>query len=421
MSSKLVPKVRFKEFSGEWEEKRIGDIGHFYYGKSAPKWSLDEKAPTKCVRYGELYTKFGATITETYSRTNIDPEKLKFSKGGEILVPRVGERPEEFGKCCSYLPLKNIAIGEMISVFNTKQNPLFYTYYFRNMWAEFSKVVEGQNVKNLYYKELEPLKIYQPILLEQQKIADTFSSLDNLIEVQTKKVELLKSHKKGLMQKLFPRDGAKVPEVRFKEFSGEWKKEKISEIIDVIDGDRGKNYPKENDFSNNDYCLFLNAKNVTKNGFVFDTLKFISKNKDNLMTKGKLKPFDIVLTTRGTLGNFAYFTEDIPFKNIRINSGMVILRKKSNKLLSNYIYYFFKTEFITNSIKNMAFGNAQQQLTLINIKKQIIYFSKDTQEQQKIANTFSSLDNLIEAQTKKIELLKEHKKGLMQKMFVGDK
>jgi len=350
MSSKLVPKVRFKEFSGEWEEKRIGDIGHFYYGKSAPKWSLDEKAPTKCVRYGELYTKFGATITETYSRTNIDPEKLKFSKGGEILVPRVGERPEEFGKCCSYLPLKNIAIGEMISVFNTKQNPLFYTYYFRNMWAEFSKVVEGQNVKNLYYKELEPLKIYQPILLEQQKIADTFSSLDNLIEVQTKKVELLKSHKKGLMQKLFPRDGAKVPEVRFKEFSGEWKKEKISEIIDVIDGDRGKNYPKENDFSNNDYCLFLNAKNVTKNGFVFDTLKFISKNKDNLMTKGKLKPFDIVLTTRGTLGNFAYFTEDIPFKNIRINSGMVILRKKSNKLLSNYIYYFFKTEFITNTL-----------------------------------------------------------------------
>jgi len=197
------PKVRFDGFCGDWEEKTIGDIGNFYYGKSAPKWSLEENAPTKCVRYGELYTKFGAMITETYSRTNIDTEKLRFSKGGEILVPRVGERAEEFGKCCSYLPLKNIAIGEMISVFETKQNPLFYTYYFRNLWIEFSKVVEGQNVKNLYYKELEPLKIYQPRLQEQQKIANTLSSLDNLIEAKSKKVETLKQHKKGLMQKLF--------------------------------------------------------------------------------------------------------------------------------------------------------------------------------------------------------------------------
>ena len=198
-----VPKLRFKEFSGEWEETIIGNIGKFHYGKSAPKWSLEDNAPTKCVRYGELYTRFGVMITETYSRTNIDPEKLRFSKGGEILVPRVGERPEEFGKCCSYLPLKDIAIGEMISVFETKENSLFYTYYFRNLWLEFSKVVEGQNVKNLYYKELEPLKIHRPNQREQQKIANTLFSLDNLIESQSKKIEALKEHKKGLMQQMF--------------------------------------------------------------------------------------------------------------------------------------------------------------------------------------------------------------------------
>jgi len=198
-----IPKLRFKEFSGEWEETIIGNIGKFHYGKSAPKWSLGDNAPTKCVRYGELYTKFGVMITETYSRTNIEPEKLRFSKGGEILVPRVGERPEEFGKYCSYLPLKDIAIGEMISVFETKENPLFYTYYFRNLWLEFSKVVEGQNVKNLYYKELEPLKIYRPNQREQQKIANTLFSIDNLIEAQSKKIEILKEHKKGLMQQMF--------------------------------------------------------------------------------------------------------------------------------------------------------------------------------------------------------------------------
>lgn len=201
-----VPKLRFPEFVnyGEWKKKTIGDIGSFYYGKSAPKWSLEKDAPTRCVRYGELYTKFGVTITETYSRTNIDPKNLRFSKGGEILVPRVGEKPEDFGKCCCYLPLGNIAIGEMISVFETVQNPLFYTYYFRHLYKEFAKVVEGQNVKNLYYVELEPLPIHCPSLEEQQKIADCFSSVDEQISSKTRELQILKEHKKALVQHLFP-------------------------------------------------------------------------------------------------------------------------------------------------------------------------------------------------------------------------
>ena len=200
------PRLRFPEFrdTGEWVPTKIGAIGNFYYGKSAPKWSLEENASTPCVRYGELYTKFGAVITKTYSRTNIDPKNLRFSKGGEILVPRVGEKPEDFGKCCSYLPLANVAIGEMISVFETEQNPLFYTHYFRNLYRRFAAVVEGQNVKNLYYTELEPLAISRPSLDEQKRIADCLTSLDDLITAATQALETLKTHKKGLMQQLFP-------------------------------------------------------------------------------------------------------------------------------------------------------------------------------------------------------------------------
>jgi len=100
--------------------------------------------------------------------------------------------------------LGNIAIGEMISVFETAQNPLFYTYYFRHLYREFAKVVEGQNVKNLYYVELEPLPIHRPSLPEQQKIADCLTSIDELITVQTQEIASLKTHKKGLMQQLFP-------------------------------------------------------------------------------------------------------------------------------------------------------------------------------------------------------------------------
>lgn len=201
-----VPKYRFPEFINDrkWKKTIIGKLGNFYYGKSAPKWSLEEDALTPCVRYGELYTKFGTVITETYSRTNIDPKNLKFSKGGEILIPRVGEKPEDFGKCCCYLPLENIAIGEMVSVFETSQNPLFYTYYFRNLYKKFANVVEGQNVKNLYYVELEPIEIYCPSPEEQQKIADCLTSIDEEINLQIQKIELLKKHKKALLQQLFP-------------------------------------------------------------------------------------------------------------------------------------------------------------------------------------------------------------------------
>ena len=108
--NKLIPKLRFPEFSkdGEWQLTSIGQVGKFYYGKSAPKWSLSEDAPTPCVRYGELYTKFDTIIDKVYSRTNIEPSNLKFSKGGEILVPRVGEVPQDFAKNCCYLPFPNI-------------------------------------------------------------------------------------------------------------------------------------------------------------------------------------------------------------------------------------------------------------------------------------------------------------------------
>ncbi len=200
------PTRRFPEFKNapEWKQMTIGDIGSFYYGKSAPKWSLSEEAKTKCVRYGELYNKFGVIISETYSKTNIDPANLRFSKGGEILVPRVGEKPDDFGKSCCYLPLSDIAIGEMISVFETKQNALFYTYYFRNMYREFAKVVEGQNVKNLYYNQLEPLAICQPSLPEQKLIAESLSVLDDLISAQKQKIDMLRNHKKALIQQLFP-------------------------------------------------------------------------------------------------------------------------------------------------------------------------------------------------------------------------
>src|SRR2546430_5984976 len=106
----------------------------------------------------------------------------------------------------------------------------------------------------------------------------------------------------------------------------EWQEANLDSLLEIIDGDRGTNYPTQHEFSPNEYCLFLNTGNVTQSGFNFSNCSFITKEKDALLRKGKLQRQDIVLTTRGTVGNVAYFDQNVPYENIRINSGMVILR-----------------------------------------------------------------------------------------------
>ena len=200
-------KLRFKDENGknypDWISSTIGKSGDFYYGKSAPKWSITDTATTPCVRYGELYTTHKIIVKKIYSYTNIPKENLKFSTGNEVLVPRVGEEPLDFCKCC-YLPFKDVAIGEMISVYNTKNNPLFISYMFNaTMKYKFARLVEGGNVSNLYYSYLKNIKIELPCLEEQTKIADFLSAFDRKIDNQKAQLEHWKQIKKGLLQQMF--------------------------------------------------------------------------------------------------------------------------------------------------------------------------------------------------------------------------
>ena len=202
-AGKTVPEIRLDGFEDEWEKGTIGEFGSFYYGKSAPKWSVTDEATTPCVRYGELYTRFSTKIDKIYSYTSIPKENLKLSSGNEVLVPRVGENPLDFANC-SWLSLKDVAIGEMISVYNTPNNPLFIAYYFNaKMRKEFAKRVEGGSVANLYYTYLENISISVPSIPEQQAIGSYFSNFDNLINSHQEKISQLETLKKKLLQDMF--------------------------------------------------------------------------------------------------------------------------------------------------------------------------------------------------------------------------
>ena len=200
-----VPEIRFAGFTGDWEQRKFGEWGDFYYGRSCPKWSVTEDATIPCIRYGELYTKFGTKIDRVYSYTNMSPENLRFSKGTEVLIPRVGEDPMDYNHC-TWLSLKGVAIGEMISVFNTEQNPLFAATMFNaTLQKDFAVRVEGGSVTNLYYEKLKNIDVSFPSLHEQEKIANYFSNIDNLITLHQRKSDSLKEIKKFMLQNMFPR------------------------------------------------------------------------------------------------------------------------------------------------------------------------------------------------------------------------
>ena len=139
----------------------------------------------------------------------------------------------------------------------------------------------------------------------------------------------------------------------------------LGDIAEIIDGDRGLNYPNGEDLRDSGYCLFLNASNVTSNGFNFKSNIFISEIKDRLLRKGKLTRGDIVFTTRGSVGNFAYFSDYIVYDNMRINSGMVILRNRSSKDdIMPFIYSILSTANFKNQVECYLSGSAQPQLPI---------------------------------------------------------
>ncbi len=191
----------------------------------------------------------------------------------------------------------------------------------------------------------------------------------------------------------------------------------IGQLAEIIDGDRGKNYPKQDEFYPQGYCLFLNTGNVTKEGLTFKENQFITKEKDEALRKGKLKRGDIVYTTRGTVGNAGYYNSNVPYENVRINSGMVILRANGEIVDARFLYQILKSEYYRPYFKQYCTGSAQPQLPIKNFS-QIYLNVPDIKTQHRIADILFAYDELIENNQKQIKLLEEAAQRLYKEWFV---
>lgn len=190
--------------------------------------------------------------------------------------------------------------------------------------------------------------------------------------------------------------------------------------IQIIDGDRGKNYPKKEEFKSTGFCVFLNASNIKDDTFVFESIDFISEEKDNLLRKGKLSRNDIIITTRGTVGLVAYYGNNIQYDNIRINSGMIIIRVNRNVINPNYFYQLLKSKSLKKQYQLFASGCAQPQLPIQDFRLiSIPVFSKIHQD--KIAKILSNYDDLIENNNRRIKILEEMAQKIYKEWFVDFK
>lgn len=197
-----------------------------------------------------------------------------------------------------------------------------------------------------------------------------------------------------------------------------WQETKLDDApLEILDGDRGKNYPSQDEFQSNGYCLFLSTKNVRNDGFDFSDCQFISKERDELLRKGRLKRNDIVLTTRGTVGNIGFFDDSVEYENIRINSGMVIIRPNVDELLPSFNFYIFRK--LQNDFHTFISGSAQPQLPIRDLKEVEILLPS-LPEQKAIAAVLSSLDDKIDLLHRQNKTLEAMAETLFRQWFIEE-
>ena len=407
MGNKLTPVIRFKGFKEDWEQRKLGELASFSKGAGYTKGDLKTTGGKPIILYGRLYTKY-ETVIENVDTFVDEKEKSVISAGNEIIVPASGETSEDISRA-SVVAKPGIILGGDLNIVkpNTEIDASFLALTISNgrQQKELSKKAQGKSVVHLHNSDLKEVNLVFPQKEEQTEIGHFFRQLDATITLQERKLELLKIQKKGYLQKMFPKQNEKVPELRFKGFNDTWEQRKLGLIFDILDGDRGKNYPNEKDFFSSGPTLFLDTGNVRNTGFKFTNCKFISKEKNSTLKSGELELYDFVITSRGTLGNVAYYDNNVAdeYPSIRINSAMLILRPKLlNEISNDYILSVLRGNLIEIFMKKNHVGSAQPHITKRDFVKLDVNVPKKYEEQTKIGNFFKQLDETITLQECKL-------------------
>lgn len=301
----------------------------------------------------------------------------------------------------------------------------YYKHYFKTerFIQDLNKDLEGiRDGKMVSYSQFSAIILPKPDRKEQQKIADCLSSLDDLIAAEDKKLEALKAHKRGLMQKLFPTEGQTVPEWRFPEFrdSDEWEENTIGKAVETITdyvaaGSFADIRDKVNYLSTPDFAQLVRTVDI-KNNFKNGNFVFVDESAFKFLWRVNLNTDAIIMPNIGAnIGEvYLVMSSDLPYNNSVLGPNAILLRSESNN--TAYMFFLLCSDCFQESLRTIVGASGQPKFNKTDLKRISIRIAS-LPEQQKIADCLSSADDLITEQTKKIEALRTHKKGLMQGLF----
>ena len=394
----MKPKLRFKEFSGEWIEKRLGEVAVCEDNKRIPLNETERKQ-----RKG-IYPYWGSTKVMDYVNDYIfNGEYVLLSEDGGYFYD-YKEKPIAF-----YVNGKFWANNHIHVLKIHKKNNARFIYYALVHKNILAYIIGGTRTK-LNQKDMLKIKIFTPPTLEeQQKIASFLSAVDEKIEITAKKIEKLKEYKKGLLQKLLNVKKGK-PEFRFLEFSGKWVEKRLGEVCELKSG-----YSfKSRDYVENGRYMIITISNVKKGYLDLNEVKTINSLPQNIRNYQILKLGDILISMTGNVGRVCLVNKN----NCLLNQRVGKLKIKNVNLNPNFLYYTLNRNIFEKKMISLAQGGAQLNISKKNIENFKIHLPPTLAEQQKIAEFLSSVDKKIEINEKKLSKLKEYKKGLLQKMLI---
>ena len=400
------PGIRFKGFTDDWEQRKLGDVAEFSKGSGYSKGDLVEYG-TPIILYGRLYTNYETRISDVDTFVEAKVGSV-YSKGGEVIVPASGETAEDIARAAT-VDKSGILLGGDLNIVmpNKDINSSFLAIPISsgNPQRELAKKAQGKSVVHIHNEEIKNLVLPFPIKDEQNKIASYFCQLDNLITLHQRKYDKLVMSKKSMLEKMFPKNGQTKPEIRFSGFIDDWEQRKLGELGTITTG----NTPSTSipDYYSDDGIVWVTPTDICEN-ITFESARKLS---DLGQQVGRVVPKNTILVTciasigkNTMLGNTGSFNQQI--------NG---LTPNENK----YDPYFLLTESALWSAK-MKGSAAAGTMQIVNRTEfsELKTWLPSLIEQQAIGAFFKQLDHLITLHQRELEKLKKIKLSMLEKMFV---
>ena len=405
------PALRFKGFTDPWEQRKLDEIANFSKGVGYSKNDLCEEG-TPIILYGRLYTKYETSIFDVDTFVKGKAGSV-YSKGGEVIVPASGETAEDIS-IASVVVKPGILLGGDLNIVSptTEYDSAFLALTISSGAAHkyLSSLAQGKSVVHLHNADIQSVSAKFPTKREQEKIHLLFGKIDTLITLHQRKYEKLVNIKKSMLDKMFPKNGVSVPEIRFKGFTDPWEQRKLEEYLEVSGQKNFEGiYTKEDVLSVSGDFGIVNQIEFQGRSFAGASVANygVVETGDIVYTKSPLKsnPYGIIKANKGKNGIVSTLYAVYKPKQ-SANPEFVQIYFEQDARMNNYMH-----PLVNKGAKNDMKVSAENAL-----KGQIVF--PDIKEQRTISEFFRNLDTLITLHQRKLEKLQNIKKSCLEKMFV---